>query len=182
MLEQLSVEETTAVLQRAMLSTDHAEIEDALYALLRWVVARVSWLQLAGATDSSEIPSFPDALVAELGTIVAMRRQPSLDSAIGTASRLIDVIPAQMVVKVVLAQRLMQGLEDLLVETEYRLDPLDVPSHLRQIDLPTLRLHATHLVRSLTKAGFNNPILKQWLESAHCDPLPEVRRAADVPF
>jgi hypothetical protein len=47
-------------------------------------------------------------------------------------------------------------------------------------DLPSVRAAAAQLVLTLANSGYDaEPIVQQWLQSAKCDALSEVRNAGD---
>ncbi|MBU0370302.1 hypothetical protein KN506_11545, partial [Acinetobacter baumannii] len=63
----------------------------------------------------------------------------------------------------------LEGLEYLLIETDYKVKQKD-PEH-----VPIIRLNCYKLAYTISKTIFSESIIiKQWLEEGKNDPLPEV--------
>lgn len=74
----------------------------------------------------------------------------------------------------------MDGLDYLLTEAAYTNKAKEVGT-IKYEDIPGIRSEAVELARCLSDLGdANNEVVRRWLEAASADPLPEVRRAAEL--
>lgn len=129
-----------------------------------------SWLYFA-SDSNSDIEPPPNDLIREVGKIIATRRTESLKDALLAAKWIFDRGTSDQ--KRLLIDLALDGLKYLSGELRY-----DRGHGEEKLDKPYLRWGCVRLALSMAEYGLeNDPTIRQWLEIAETDPLPEVRHA-----
>ena len=134
--------------------------------------ARGLQIWLSNSTDvEGNLCQPPEILIREIGFIIASRREKSLPVALSIAKQIFET--GADAHKIHIRQLALDGLQYLAEELRYDRE------HSNPNALPQLRLLSAELAIAMAKAGLeDDPTIKHWIETAHNDPLPEVRHAA----
>ncbi len=151
----------TDAIRRGLAGADHVTVSGAVKAVLRW-----SNLVKAGARNA-----VPEPLIEQL---IAMLEVPQNDLGHILLAAAVALANDRMLSSQQ-KQRLLRLLADLKEEARYEGVNLDSK---RAITISLIRKECVRLAQSLTAGGEQDPILRDWIEQARHDPLPEVRFAA----
>ena len=160
-------------IRRALASHEPDVYTSALKGLLNWLT-----IHRAGrnSPEATTLPEPPADLLRELGMIVATRRQPGLLEALGAAAWVLENFP-DIATDSHFLDSIVVALEYLLVETEYRLSGSE-DDRVPYSEVPDYREKAARIASLLQKTtAATTETVRQWIEAARNDPLPEVRRA-----
>lgn len=147
--------EAVAKIRRAMHAREAGTVSSALRAVSRWA-------------ELSRDSTFPASLASATASIVDMRREPSLFRALQVS----EALAKRNLLSEDDLQRILDGLADLLNETDYkRLRKDDI----HKTTLISVRKCAYRLAMTLAGTGRSDDIVLQWISSGESDPLPEVR-------
>lgn len=144
-----------AKLERAMKDREFAGVNIALNAVRNWA-------RLANAE------TFPASLTTAIVSLVAVRREPGLFRTLDVCVELVD----HELLTDEDARRILEGLEELLIETDYRnwrYDGLRAATH------TYVRANAVRLAKALRRSGRNERVIENWISAGSTDPTPEVR-------
>lgn len=144
-------------------------------SVLRGIVYCADWVANDRSRAGMRVPELPADLLREVGAAVAMRRPEALrlamDGSLAMLRRLGKNADARF------RESLIVGLDYLSTEAAYR-ELADGAGTIPYEYVPTIRTYAVKLAKLLSDAGHgSHPVIRQWLEAARTDPLPEVRAA-----
>ncbi len=152
-------DEAAARLERAMKDRQFASVNFALNAVRIW--ARLA-----------NVEAFPPSLTTAIVALVAVRREPGLFRALDVCVELVD----RGLLSKEDMRRILEGLEELLVETDYRNWR---HGGFRAATLTYVRANAVRLAKALKRAGQQDEVIGAWILAGAADPVPEVRYVTD---
>lgn len=159
------IPEMNTFLRKGLVSENNKIADAAMCGLQYWI-----YLSLK---ENFEIPTPSEDLIREVGLAVATRRKASLIYALMAAEHIFsapDVEP-----KNILTPLILEGLEYLKEELAYDREHDDP-----QI-IPISRVFCAKLALIMSQDSIDHDqIIKDWIETAKSDPLPEVRRAVEI--
>jgi hypothetical protein len=124
------------------------------------------------------IPAIPLDLLREVGTAVATRRLGVTRLALQCAGSILKRFGRAADQR--FRDSLLIGLEYLFTEAAYS-ERLGESAAIQYEEVPSIRREAAGLAKYLSILGHDaHPAVRQWLEAAGTDPLPEVRRAVAI--
>jgi hypothetical protein len=125
------------------------------------------------------IPAIPPDLLREVGTAVATRRPGVLHLALQCAGTILKRLKHSTDRQ--FRDSLVIGLDYLLTEAAYSELSRERSGSIPYEEVPGIRCEAAELARCLSLLGHDtSPTVRQWLETAATDPLPEVRQAIEI--
>lgn len=144
-------------------SNDRQISEDAISGLHEWLKDSASIIDAASAP--------PRDLIIETGVVIASRRPTLLYHALDIAAWIFKRGSKEQ--QEAIFELALHGLSQLINELDY--SSIDLESS--ELDVPLCRFGCVKLARSLHMAGHTEiECVKQWLDAALNDPLPELRR------
>lgn len=150
---------------RISIASNESQIsEDAIFGLYEW---------LKDSTQSKEAETSPPRdLIIETGVVIASRRPVLLYHALEIAAWIFKTGSKDQQESIL--ELALHGLSQLIDELDYKLVDLDAS----ELDIPLCRFGCVKLARALHAAGHADvDCVKQWLDAALNDPLPELRKA-----
>ncbi len=148
------------LLRRGIIGSTFDDVVGATTAIDKWID------RLATGTA----PSLPEQLVEQVVSAVESRREPGLIVLLQCVRRLTE----ENLLGMPRAARLVEALDDLLVETAYaRIDP----DTREAVSISLVRAECVQLAHALDRIGVGGAIAAAWIAAALTDPLPEVRFA-----
>lgn len=167
------VKEISSLLRREFAHADVGFCLSALRGLNHW--AELSH-PLRGRPTG--FPAIPVDLLREVGTTVAARRpgvvRLAIQASVWILKRLREGADRRF------RDSLLDGLNYLFPEATYS-DKATGTGSIKYEEIPAVRCEAVELAKCLSDlGGQGHEVVRRWLESARTDPLPEVRRAAEI--
>ncbi|WP_133647762.1 SIR2 family NAD-dependent protein deacylase [Paraburkholderia flava] len=151
-------DEVTTMVRRGLIGTLHQRVGNATATLMCWATL---------ARDQA-LPVLPRILIEQLTSAIEMRHQHGLHALLNTARLLLK----DGVIENAYAVRLMAAIADLLIETQYA--GVDITSR-RAVSISLVRVACVKLAMELRLHVDDDGTLREWIDAANCDPLPEVR-------
>ena len=158
--------ELIQTLKLGMLSPVQDIAEVALISLNQWI--------FHSNELTSHIDAPPDELIHEVGIMIAIRRKNTLRIALHIAKLIFE--KGSNIQKQKIQDMTLRGLSYLLEELRYDWDDAELKN-----DLPDLRNYSVQLALSMLKHGIlDSDTIRQWIQTAKSDPLPELRNAVEI--
>ena len=155
------------LMSTALVSDDDKMARSAVHSLRRWIV----W----ASNRSIAFAAPPEHLVREIGISIATRRQAVLAEALYAAKWILEQGDDHH--KDLVQDLVAEGLGYLSEELRYDREDVLVVG----LDVPLVRWRCIEVARVLAKERRDvNPAVRRWLKIGRDDPLPEVRRVAEV--
>ena len=159
--------EVVSRIRTSLLSTDHAQSDEAMGALYLW----------GTETSSLGIGSPPAELLVDFSTLISRRVPSSLYWALVHAGNMIRKSPDHAGRRIL--PNCLTGLGFLLDESSYRTAEDLAKSPFSADEIPAIRFQTARLAVTINQVYHSkHPAIQQWMKAIAADPVPEVRGLA----